>query len=70
MCEGEAVWGRVRRSGVCGNGRVRVCVCVCVCEDDYVGVGGVECEMSVRWGISPHDSIPHLQSTLHVWVND
>ena len=55
VCEGEAVWGRVRRSGVCANGRVRVCVCVCVCEGDYVGVGGVECEMSVRWGISPHD---------------
>ena len=30
-------------------------LCVCVCEGDYVGVGGVECEMSVRWGISPHD---------------
>ena len=28
---------------------------VCVCEGDYVGVGGMECEMSVRWGISPHD---------------
>lgn len=32
-------------------------LCVCVCEGDYVGVGGVECEMSVRWGISPHDQL-------------